>query len=47
MNKLSVKLENCFGIGKLENEFDFSVSNTIIIYAPNGTIPVNSLTKKL
>ena len=38
MKKLLVKLENCFGIGKLEHEFNFSNSNTILIYAPNGTM---------
>lgn len=38
MEKLSINLENCFGIGKFEEEFDFSKSNTILIYAPNGTM---------
>lgn len=38
MNKLSVKLENCYGIGKFEHEFDFSKTNTFLIYAPNGTM---------
>ena len=38
MNKLDIKLENCYGIGKLEYSFDFSNSNTHIIYAPNGTM---------
>ena len=37
MEKLSINLENCFGIGKFKEEFDFSKSNTILIYAPNGT----------
>lgn len=38
MKKLNVKLENCFGIGKLDFEFDFSQTNTILVYAPNGTM---------
>lgn len=36
MDKLKVSLTNCFGIGKLEQEFDFSVFNTQLIYASNG-----------
>lgn len=38
MNKLSVELNNCYGIGSLEKEFDFTESNTFLIYAPNGTM---------
>ena len=38
MNRVSVKLENCFGIGKLDRDFDFSRSNSVLIYAPNGTM---------
>lgn len=38
MNKVFIKLVNCYGIGKLEKEFDFSSSNTVLIYAPNGTM---------
>ena len=40
MNKLSIDLENCFGIGKLIHEFDYQTnnSNTAVIYAPNGTM---------
>lgn len=38
MNKLSIKLENCYGIGKLEQDFDFEESNSVLIYAPNGTM---------
>ncbi|GHU90217.1 hypothetical protein FACS1894155_08270 [Bacteroidia bacterium] len=38
MDKISIKFENCFGIGKLEKEFNFSRSNTVLIYAPNGTM---------
>ncbi len=36
MNKLSVVLENCYGIGKLSTDFDFSRTKTCAIYAPNG-----------
>ncbi len=37
--KLSIKLENCFGITKLNHEFDFNGNkNSILIYAPNGTM---------
>ena len=38
MNKLQIKLENCYGIKKLEKEFDFSSSKTFAIYAPNGVM---------
>ena len=38
MNKLQIKLENCYGIKKLEKEFDFSSSRTFAIYAPNGVM---------
>lgn len=38
MNKLKVDLENCFGIGKLNYEFDFTKSKTYLIYSPNGTM---------
>lgn len=37
MQKLKIKLENCHGINKLEDELDFSESNAIAIYAQNGT----------
>jgi hypothetical protein len=36
MKKLDIKLENCFGISKLEKEFDFDGRSTKVIYAPNG-----------
>lgn len=35
---LKIKLENCYGIKKLEEDFDFSKKNVISIYAPNGTM---------
>jgi len=38
MKKLNVKLENCYGIGKFDHEFDFSKSNVNLIYAPNGSM---------
>jgi hypothetical protein len=38
MKKLDINLENCYGIGKLNHSFDFSKSNSYLIYAPNGTM---------
>ncbi|MHA3115311.1 hypothetical protein E0H86_05670 [Acinetobacter sp. ANC 4635] len=40
MNRLlNIKLENCFGIGRLEKEFKFtSKERAQLIYAPNGTM---------
>lgn len=38
MNKVNIKLVNCYGIKKLEKEFDFSAVNTFAIYAPNGVM---------
>lgn len=38
MNKIEISLENCFGIGKFNHEFDFEKSKTHLIYAPNGTM---------
>jgi hypothetical protein len=38
VQKLNVKLENCYGIKRLEHEFDFSKGRTIAIYAPNGVM---------
>lgn len=38
MQKLKIKLENCHGIKKLEDELDFSESNVVAIYAQNGTM---------
>ncbi|MGB7498826.1 MAG: hypothetical protein WA897_02930 [Moheibacter sp.] len=40
MKKISIDFENCFGIGKLEHEFDFDGknSNSFLVYAPNGTM---------
>lgn len=36
MDKLSVSLENCYGIKKLNYEFDFTKGNVVAIYARNG-----------
>ncbi len=36
MEKLKVNLKNCYGIKKLQHEFDFSNCNTYAIYAGNG-----------
>lgn len=36
--ELHIQFENCFGIGKLDHLFDFSISNSYLIYAPNGTM---------
>jgi len=40
MNTIKIQLENCFGIGKLDFSFDFiqNNSNSILVYAPNGTM---------
>lgn len=38
MKKLTIDLENCFGIGKFQYDFDFSKLNTFLLYAPNGTM---------
>lgn len=38
MEKLKIKLENCYGIKKLEKEFDFSSTSVNTIYAKNGTM---------
>jgi hypothetical protein len=38
MNKLNVSLDNCYGIKKLQKEFDFSQTNVYAIYAPNGSM---------
>jgi len=38
MEKICVDLENCYGINKLEQDFDFSEHNAVLIYASNGTM---------
>lgn len=36
MKKVNIELENCYGIKKLNKNFDFSSKSTYAIYAPNG-----------
>lgn len=36
LEKISINLQNCFGIDNLEYEFDFSKDSTYAIYARNG-----------
>ncbi len=36
MKKLLISLENCYGIKKLDESFDFTETNTYAVYAPNG-----------
>ncbi len=36
MEKVLIHLENCYGIGKLVYEYDFTQTNAYSIYAPNG-----------
>lgn len=36
--KVKVKLENCYGIKKLNYDFDFSECHTCVVYAPNGVM---------
>ena len=38
MDRIELGLENCFGINKLKHTFDFTQSNTIVIYASNGVM---------
>jgi len=38
MNKVSVDLQNCYGIRKLQHEFDFSQRRAYAIYAANGAM---------
>lgn len=38
MDKIKIGFENCFGINKLNKEFDFTSSGSIVIYASNGTM---------
>ena len=38
MKKMHINLKNCYGIKKLEYEFDFSKKNAFLIYAPNGSM---------
>ena len=38
MKKLSIELENCYGIRTLKREFDFTEQRAYAIYAPNGAM---------
>jgi len=38
MNKLTIDLENCYGIKKLKTELDFSKNKAYAIYAANGAM---------
>lgn len=38
MEKIKFELLNCYGIKKLDYEFNFTSNNACIIYAPNGTM---------
>ncbi len=38
MQTINLKLQNCYGIKKLEKNFDFSDRSTYAIYAPNGVM---------
>ncbi|MEJ0092452.1 MAG: hypothetical protein WDN46_03185 [Methylocella sp.] len=38
MDRVNVDLQNCYGIKKLEREFDFSAMSAYAIYAPNGVM---------
>ncbi|MBN1687572.1 MAG: phage infection protein [Candidatus Omnitrophica bacterium] len=38
MNKLNIDVENCYGIKKLQDQFDFSQHKAYAIYAPNGSM---------
>jgi hypothetical protein len=38
MNRVSVDLENCYGIKRLHAQFDFSQERVYAIYAPNGAM---------
>ncbi|XDD50938.1 hypothetical protein AB3N59_03875 [Leptospira sp. WS92.C1] len=38
MKKLTIELENCYGIKKLNYEFNFENRNTFAIYSPNGVM---------
>src|SRR5438445_8949322 len=38
MDRVRVQLANCFGIKKLDHEFDFSEHRAYAVYAPNGSM---------
>ncbi|MCB5279780.1 MAG: hypothetical protein M0Q19_06755 [Candidatus Cloacimonetes bacterium] len=38
MEKLKINIENCYGITKLDCEFDFRTKNVLLLYASNGVM---------
>ncbi len=38
MNRVTVDLENCYGIRKLHYQFEFSQRRACALYAPNGSM---------
>lgn len=38
MNSIEIDLSNCFGISQLNHVFDFSKSNSCVVYASNGVM---------
>lgn len=38
MKTLTIDLENCYGIRKLDTKLDFSTAKAVAIYAPNGSM---------
>ena len=44
--KLKMNIQNCYGIGALDHEIDYTNNNIAVIYAPNGTMKT-SLTKTI
>lgn len=44
MDKLSIDIKNCYGIGRLQHEINYANASVGIVYAPNGTMKT-SLTK--
>ncbi|HEV8327626.1 MAG TPA: hypothetical protein VGQ08_09085 [Nitrospiraceae bacterium] len=38
MKQLKIDLENCYGIKKMQYQFDFSSGKAYAIYAPNGSM---------
>ncbi len=38
MNRVFVSLKSCFGIQDFEQNFEFSRTNAIVVYAPNGSM---------
>lgn len=38
MKTLTINLENCYGIRKLDEKLDFTMAKAIAIYAPNGSM---------